>query len=189
LRYNSYHSDLIIASKYGLIKEGVAQRIPASTRSSWKKRDTSRILGYNEELLPPDFEGMVRTMATERKYRVMARGLYRVNQVLNGMLEECSEKKRLLHAHRERIVETVKEAGEKLGTGKLLRWFGISRQQFAYWKSSMKACSLSPIGICRKRHPHQLLPTEVKRVREYLKDPAFAHWPATSIYYKMVRRG
>ncbi len=43
--------------------------------------------------------------------------------------------------------------------------------------------------MCQKRHPNQLLPNEVKVIKQYLFDERFINWSTLYVYYQALRDG
>jgi putative transposase len=58
----------------------------------------------------------------------------------------------------------------------------------AYLKLQGKArCIQSPIGLCRIKHPAQLLPKEATIIKTFCEDERYQYWPLSSVYYEIIR--
>lgn len=182
----SYHSDLIVQYKLGMLNEKILKQIPSSTLHNWKNRDIHHLFGLESV---HDFEKnkeLIKTFVESQKMQKVARSMYEVYKTYNQILEKVSEKSKILRESREEIVRTIENVRPALGFKRSLKAFGITYQQFYAWKKHVR-CKMSDKFLCRKLNPKQLTQKEIDIISKYLKSPIYQHWNLSSIYYQILR--
>jgi putative transposase len=85
---------------------------------------------------------------------------------------------------REWLTDQVQRLSTVMSKTTAIRLTGLSQSAFSYSLSQVKnRCGVSPLLLCRKRHPHQLSVSEVNTIRQLFIDPKMACWPALSIFH------
>lgn len=86
------------------------------------------------------------------------------------------------------MVNAIEEVKQNVPIDKALKIFNISRSTFENYKSIViYKCESSYFNWCAKRFPNQLLPTEVKIIKQYMIDKNYKFWSKSSIYLKALR--
>ncbi len=182
----SYHTDLMIQYKLGMLDNSILKKIPSSTLHNWKNRDVHQIFGLESS---QDFEKnkeLIRTFMTSQKMQNVAKSMYTVYKTYNRIFDKLTDKSKIFRDFREDIIETIEKVRDPLGFEDALKAFDISYNQFYAWKRRIK-CRMHEKMFCRKLNPKQLTDREVKTISEYLQNPIYQHWNLSSIYYKILR--
>jgi transposase InsO family protein len=183
---SSYHSDLKIAFKLGIIPQEITLRVPRSTRYRFVHTDFSSLVGPEYSKLLDDLE-LFKWISAAKERLSFASCAFRIISALRKLdLSFSSLKKVKSPAIRTLIVQRINTAARFVPLGKILSFLGVSFRRFKAWKSGKLPCFSSPLGICRSSNPGQLSVVEVKRIRMAFRDPSTAHWPAISIAWKLI---
>ena len=178
----SYHTDIMIKYKLGVLEPGTIEKIPSSTLFNWKNKDFSQVFGL------PDVNDseidLMREFLTRKKLMQAAKALYFLFLTYKSVVNNFSNKKKLFYDLKELIVDTIDRTKEILGFDRVLNIFDISVSTYYYWKYKVK-CSDSLLKLCRIKHPLQLTVKEVKTIKRHLTDLNYIHWSLSSVYYKM----
>jgi putative transposase len=102
------------------------------------------------------------------------------------LIKSIPDKKEIYQQHAFVIESLLGKAGELVDIKKCLRWIGWSSRQHYHW-IKCDDCLDSLLGLCRKKHPFQLLKKELQVIKEYLLNPAYQHFSAASVYCQMLR--
>jgi hypothetical protein len=160
--------------------------IPRSTLSNWKKKDTSAIIGC-DHISERDLSTL-KAIAKNRKLLNAAKSLYYLFEVISTLVRQAENRAVLLRKNKSLILDIIEKAKPVLGVKRILKFFGLSQAKFYYWLEKNK-CRRSVFQLCQKRHPNQLLPGEVKKIKQYLFDVRFRNWSSLSVYYQALRDG
>jgi hypothetical protein len=188
-RYNSYHTYVKCLYVAGKLDPALLQQIPKSTRSNWNYYNLNKVLGWNEKT---DFDERLNVALQVSKNPLLFslnKTILQLGTLVSSCWNSAKEKKRFIREQGKKIVqlaETLPVAGKKV---KLLARFGISKQQYDYLKRTTHPCNASLQELCRRKHPQQLTQRTVQIIKKYCSDETTAHWPARSMYYKMMREG
>jgi len=74
-----------------------------------------------------------------------------------------------------------------IGHAKTLKYVGLSYQQWLNFRR-LSPCTKSPLQLCRRKHPSQLLNQEINRIVDHCTDTSYAAWPMASIYHNLIRK-
>jgi putative transposase len=84
------------------------------------------------------------------------------------------------------LQDVLNDKQTEQNANQILEALQISQQAYAHWFPNT-VCKNNIFGICQKKYPNQLLPTEVEIIKTYLLDTRYLQWSRTSIYLQMRR--
>src|SRR5271157_10248 len=183
---HSYHTDIAVQYKLGILDSALVAKIPSSTLHNWKKRDFSLLVGTG---YVTDFEQnlqMIRDFLSKKYLLNAAKAIYFVYSSCVAILNSIKNRDKIFRQSRGLIISTIDRVKDSIGFKRALRAFGISYQQYYAWKKKAQ-CKLLPFSLCRKLYYNQLTTKEVDTVKEYLKNPRYIHWNLTPVYFQMLR--
>ncbi len=183
LMKQTYHTNLLIKYKLGILEESKIKAIPNSTLYNWRQRDFSHIIGL------PDVNDseidIMRAFLSRKKLLQAAKALYYIFLAFQIVLSRINTSKNLFFESKELVIDTIDRTKDILNFDRLLRIFNITSQTYYYWKNKIE-CSDSLINLCKKRHPLQLTGREVLSIKQYLTSQKYINWSLSSVYYKMM---
>lgn len=182
--YNSYHTNLILLHHFDSLPAKLKSTIPRSTLSNWKKKNISGFIG--SDYISDSDLSTLRSIAKNRKLLNAAKALYYLFEVVSTLVKQADNKVALLRNNKSLILNIIEKVKPALGIKRILKSFGLSQAKFYYWLEQSK-CRRSIFQLCQKRHPNQLLPKEVKLIKQYLHDERFRNWSSLSVYYQAMR--
>jgi hypothetical protein len=184
--YNAYHSNMIFAFQMKLLPQKMLSLIPYSTRNNWKNYNTNKQIGAKDSSISSSDIDTLKKLLSRKKLLAAVAILMRINDVLLKTFANVRGHKKLLANSKNKIINIAERFDKSLEKQRILRWFGVTMQQFHYWKRNLKKCPSSIIDLCRTKHPQQLTTTETKTIQKYIENQDFAPWSLASIYYKIL---
>ena len=169
---HSYHTDIAVQYKLGILNQTLLKQIPSSTLHNWKNKDFSLLVGTE---YVSDFEQnlqMIKDFLSKKALLKAAKALYIVYCSYVMLFNMVKSKKKIFRRSKEIIVRAIDRIKDAVGFERALRAFGISYQQFYAWKRTIK-CPLSQVNLCRKIYYNQLTQKEVNVIKSYLANPVF----------------
>ena len=182
----SYHTDIILQYKLGILSGEIENQIPSSTLCNWKNRDTSLLFGLDLLSNYDDNLQMIRDFLSKAALLKAAKALYYIYSAYVKIFETIKNKKKLLHGSGKMVIKTIDMVKNTIGQNKALRAFGITYQQYYAWKKKT-ACKISPGNLCRKVYHNQLTVKEADIIKEYLAEPQYRHWNVNPVFYQILR--
>jgi len=180
----TYHTDISIRYKLGILDDKVVKDIPRTTLHNWKNRDFSKLFCFDNIYDNDENINLIREFLTRKKLLEAAKILYFVYSTLSMILSNLRNKKRVLFEAKDEIVKTIDLAKNVVGIKKACRIFQITYSKYNSWKNK---CKNSVIGLCRKVNLMQLAFAEVETVKKYCINKSLLNWSLSSVYYKMIR--
>ena len=184
--YQQYHTDLKIAVKAGLVSDHLLKTIPRTTRHRFKSQDFSKLLEGQESALLDHVEKL-KEITQSKLALSTALTVLRIASFVKSLglpFHKISSIK--IPEIRKSIVEFIRRVQPKLTLVKTLKYLGLSVQKFYSWSKNPNKCLSSPLGSCRKAHPNQLTPGELRAIRKAFTQVDFSHWPASSIAWHLI---
>jgi len=185
----TYHTYVKLLYVHGKLEPYAEKLIPSSTRHSWKGYDFSKVYGANDEQYFNEKLRVSLDVTTRQNLYELNRVIIHMIGVWNVLVSTVKNKKEVLKRCSNKMVEMIESLPKTWKANRLLYRIGISTQQYNYWKRSLKKCGSSLSSLCRIRHPQQLTQNEVRTIKSYMVANAFRHWPARSVFYKMLNDG
>lgn len=184
--YNSYHTNLILLHHFDCLSVELKSVIPRSTLSNWKKKDIAGIMGCSH--FSDSDISTLKAIAKSKKLLKAAKALYYLFRAISTLVRQAENKATLLRTNKLLILHTIEKVKPVLGLKRIIGALGLSQAKLYYWLEKQK-CKKSIFQLCQKRHPNQLLPGEVKMIKQYLLDEQFRNWSSLSVYYQALRDG
>lgn len=169
----SYHTDICIQYKLGMLDNELARQIPSSTLHNWKLRDFNNLFGTDQVEFSDEKIQLIKTFVSAKKRFKVIRALFRIHNTVQHLFNQIKDKSRILRQSKKQIVDTVENVKQS-GLNRAVVLLGISVQQFYAWKQKL-LCPKENIFVCNKRFPQQISMAEVKHIKQYLKLPRFLH--------------
>jgi len=182
----SYHTDLSIRFKLGLLNKKEKKNIPKSTLYSWNKRDFSKVVGCNDIFSDEKIE-IVKTFLSNQTLRKAAKGLFFIYSTWISITANIRGMKSLLRKNMETIVKTIERAIPLMGLKHACKLFKISQNQFYAWKNRVY-CDNSPLKQCTKQSLLNMSPSELTTLKKFVLDEQFKNYSLATIYYEMMRK-
>ncbi|MBN2215172.1 MAG: transposase [Bacteroidales bacterium] len=182
----SYHTDIILQYKLGILPREIMNHIPSSTLCNWKNRDTGLLFGLDLLSSYEDNLQMIKDFHSKATLLKAAKALYFIYSTYMNIFETIKNKKKLLHRSGKLVIQTIDMVKDTIGQNKALRAFGITYQQYYAWKKKI-TCKISPGNLCRKVYHNQLTFKEVDVIKRYLAKPQYRHWNITPVFYQILR--
>lgn len=182
----TYHSDIFVQFKLGILDTKVLKQIPRSTLHNWKSKDVHQLFGLDSV---HDFDENKEFLATFMKNRNLlqiVKSMYSIFSTYNTILGSIKNKNKVLRNSKEAIIKTIDNIKEAFGFSEAIEAFGISYQQFYAWKKHI-ICKQNCKILCRKLNTTQLTEKEVSSISKYIQKPEYQYWSYSSIYYQILR--
>src|SRR5271157_2276891 len=131
---HSYHTDIAVQYKLGILDSALVAKIPSSTLHNWKKRDFSLLVGTG---YVTDFEQnlqMIRDFLSKKYLLNAAKAIYFVYSSCVAILNSIKNRDKIFRQSRGLIISTIDRVKDSIGFKRALRTFGISYQQYYAWK-------------------------------------------------------
>ena len=182
----SYHTDIIIQYKLGILPKEIFKQIPSSTLDNWKNRDTCKLFGLDNVRDSEENLKMMKDYLSVKVLLKVAKAVYFIYCTYVMLFDSVKNKKKIFRQSKEIIINTIDRVKDSIGQERALRAFNISYQQFYAWKKKIN-CKISPANLCRKIYHNQLTAKEVDTIKEYLTKPEYRHWNITPVYFQVLR--
>ena len=143
----SYHTDICIQYKLGMLDEEVSRQIPSSTLHNWKHRDFKKLFGADEAVFSDEKIQMIKTFVSAKKSFKLIRAFFRVQQTVQQLFNQAKHKARILRDSKKQIVDTVENVKQSFGLDRAVVLLGISIQQYYAWKRKLRCTKENPL-VC-----------------------------------------
>ncbi|MCB1318639.1 MAG: transposase, partial [Leptospiraceae bacterium] len=183
----TYATGVIRAFRNGNLPAHISRSIPGSTRSDWRRRDLSNIVGFVEPEFTDGFSNPLlhwhnrMAQRSEAALKIMIRFYQQVVLSVRGS-------KRIWREQKHRIVGLIERIAPIIGLDTACELLNLTQQRFYRWKNE-RPCNNDVFGRCGRAHPGRLTPAEQAVVKEYVTDEATKNWPLSNRFSKMMRDG
>ena len=182
----TYHTDLRIMHRFGLLDNAIKKNIPKNTLYYWKNSD--RKITGSEIFFSDEKTELIKTFLSNQTLLNAAKGLYFIYCTWVSITNNIRGMKTQLRKNMEIIIRTIEDVEPLIGLKRACKWLKISLQQFYRWKRKIN-CSLSPLDECHKRNPLGISPSELEEVKTVVQNEQYKDYPISAIYYEMMRQG
>lgn len=183
-----YHPALIYSFQQGVLSVETLRAIPPSTRSDWRQRDLSRMIGFDPEDPFLRSTDLTRKILQRETLQAAVAALVRVSDFYITTLESLRGVKRVWKKRRAAIVQLIAEITPAVGLAEACRLLRLKPNGFYYWKRAVD-CPAHPAALCGKEHPGRLTLAECQTIESVLQKPETKHWPLVHRYLQMLREG
>jgi putative transposase len=184
----TYHPWLIIAFQAGILPTELMQGLPRSTKYDWQHKSLNACVGYYWYCQQEERLRILKEIYNSNKLMQVNRALLRVFAIKRFMHRHTLALKQGIQQVPGTVVNTIQKTGRVLGMGKTLKLLQLPYSSYLKMKNRLR-CVQSPLGLCRIKHPAQLLPAEIGTIKKYCEDETYRHWPRSSIYYQLIKQG
>ncbi|MGD2033807.1 MAG: DDE-type integrase/transposase/recombinase [Bacteroidales bacterium] len=182
----SYHTDITIQYKLGILDTNLVKQIPSSTLHNWKNKDLSLLFGSEHVSDSEQNLQMIKDFLTRKSLLQIAKAVYYVYCSYVKLFDQVKNKRKILHQSKDLVIKTIDQIKDTVSFNRAVNAFGISCQQYYAWKKKVQ-CKILPPSLCRKVYHNQLTTKEVGLIKKYLKNPQYRHWSVTSVFYQILR--
>lgn len=187
--YNTYHPNLKLLAINNLLPNNYKAIIPASTIATWKGNPNcvEGVVGMDSFVGHDDFMRIIEAASTRIEIYKSFRAMLKIIDTYITIFNSLKNKKEVFQINHSKICDGIIYLKKIIGIKRACKVFGISTNQFGYWKKSTVGCTNSSLNLCRKTYNHQLLETEIEVIKHYFTAKAFLFWPASSVYYQILK--
>jgi hypothetical protein len=181
----SYHPLVTYCYLNNLLSQEQLASIPYSTKNYWNEDYKNRLFG--KEWFATHEREQLQFLVLQQK-RFVFRCLKAVMMLLNSLVQihsQCVGFKKAVRTQAETVVRLINSLKHNVPLTQLCKVFSISTQQFYTWKNKHQ-CALSPVRLCFKRYPFQLVPKAFEAIEHALKNKVYDCLPKVSIYYQLL---
>ena len=181
----SYCTDLALQFKFNLLSKDIYKNIPKSTLYVWKNKDFSKMIGYDITFTDEKIE-LIKTFLSNQTLLKAAKGLFFIYSTVISITANIRGMKTLLRKNMEAIIKTIDHAIPLMGLKHACKLSRISQNQYYAWKRKI-ICAFSPLGNCFKQNMLNISPSELKTIKQFVRNEEYKDYPLTAIYYEMMR--
>jgi putative transposase len=181
-------------ARHGVINDVLStseiKLIPSSNISRWKTESNEKYL-YCEinKIVVKELE-LIRKMNQSSKIKKVVSSYFLLCDTFHSVIASVKGIKTVIRKHRDIIVNTIENVKEFISVDSALKVFNLSRSSFEHYKNRLiYQCDNSYFKWCAKKHPNQLLSSELSVIRKYMTHQIYKHWSKSSVYLKAIIDG
>ena len=182
----SYHSDIFIQYKLGILPDNILKTIPSSTLHNWKKKDAKNLFGLESVNNYEENVELIKEFLSKKSLLNAAKAMYIIYKTYVSLFQSVKSGKNIMRQSKDIIIQAIDKTKSVIGHKRALKAFDINYQQYHAWKKSVE-CKLSKNILCRKNYYNQLTIKEVETIKTYLSNETYRRWNITNIYYQMLK--
>ncbi len=162
--------------------------IPKSNISRWKHQAEDKYIDCELARFINKEVELIKRIDENKKLKKANETYFKLADTFNEIVSKVKGVKKAIGNHQELILETISEAKESVSINRVLKTFGISQSTFQNYKNkAIASCSFSLFKNCVKKHPFQLLQSEIYTIKEYMNHSVYKYWSKSSVYFKALR--
>ena len=186
---NSYHSDLKLSARLGILPQRFLTVIPRSSLYRFKTSDYSNLVGSELSAIVENLD-LIKLIAQSKAALTAASAVLRVASFMRSIGIPLGQGASIrVPQLKGKLVSFVDRVSSLLSRDKILKLIGISAGRFRSWARGHRLCPSSPLDRCRKAYPQQLSVSEVRSISRAFKNPRFSRWPASSVAWQLINEG
>ena len=164
--------------------------IPSSNISRWKSESNDKYLHCEiNQIIANEIE-LIRKMNHTSKVKRIVSSYFQLCETFHAVISSVKGIKTSIRKHHDVIVNTIENVKEFVPINSALKVFNLSRSSFEHYKNRLLyQCDDSYFNWCVKKHPNQLLNSEIITIKKYMTDELCKHWSKSSIYLKAIIDG
>ena len=164
--------------------------IPSSNISRWKSESEDKYEFCEINKIVADEIELIKKINQSSKVKRIVTGYFQLCDVFHSVLSSVKGIKTVIRKHRDVIVNTIENVKEFVSIDAALKVFNLSRSSFEHYKNRLLyRCDDSYFNWCIKKHPNQLLSSEVVTIKKYMTHEIYKYWSKSSIYLKAILDG
>ena len=181
----SYHTDVCLQYKLGLLDAEIQNQIPYTTLANWRKKDFNQYFGMDGNFTEEKIE-LIRNFINQKQLLNVAKAIYYVYAFFTKISCEFKQRKKIFRKYKDEIINIIDYIKPTIGFIGALKRFQITYQQYYAWKKKIKCKDVS-WDSCPKIFYNQLSITEINSLKKYFTNPGFSNFSLSTIYYKMLK--
>jgi len=181
----SYHTDICLQYKLGLLPIEIQNQIPYTTLANWKKKDYNQHFGMDGCFTDEKIE-LIRNFVTQKQLLNAAKAIYFVYSFFAKISCELKQRQKTFRKYKDKIINIIDYIKPTIGFESALKRFQITYQQYYAWKKKIN-CDNTFWDSCPKVFYNQLTFSEIGVMKKYLSDTRLANFSMSTIYYQMMR--
>lgn len=187
-RYDTTLIYLFIQNKEHLLAQELVNRIPASTKATWRNYSCSDFFGNEQVAILNEGIRYVELYQKYKRIKMVLKAVQAIYISIAGLIAPFKKAFYTINDNRLKVLDLIHEYKSVIDLKCLLNVFQISRSTYNHFllKEKIK-CFSSFMGLCSRRYGSQLTRLQVLKIKSALLDPVFSHWPICSIAYHFQR--
>lgn len=182
-----YHTSLKELIHFGLMPKPYLKSIPRSNVHRWKHDDFKRYKGSEINNIADNHAELIQTL---NEWPKMFKAYGKLVKTFMSIAQRTNDFPSVLRDHKHNVVKAINSTKKLISIDKAVKVFGISAGTFYTWViDTQLSCSKSYFKKCNRVYSNQVTPTEVKTIKQALRNPKTLHWSIQSVYDKGFRSG
>jgi putative transposase len=181
-----YHPYIPLAFHLQILPQQALLQIPRSTKYYWRKKELHSLSGAEYANSQDEFLNTLSLIARNKQLLSANKALLKVIALIKFVIKYKGAIKAGRSAINSCLLSKVKDISSVIGFHKTLKWIGFSYSQ---WRriTNKQLCAHSPFLLCRRKHPAQLLTSEITTLTNACYNQTYKAWPLSSIYHQLIR--
>lgn len=177
--------------RYGLynnLPEEIKVQIPRTNIHRWSHEKDNKYLGCEVAKFIKEELELIKQTGESRNAKKVLEMYLKLSQTYHSITGKIKGVKNTVAGNKDKIVETIEHLKSFVSVDAALKIFNISRATYQNYKTLvLNKCSASYFEWCVKHYPHQLLKTEVIKIKYYFENKNYQFWSKASLYYLGLR--
>ena len=181
-------------TRHGLLEHYLTSEqikaIPSSNRSRWKHENPDKYKFCELNQFLESEAVFLQKLQDSQKIKELAKAYFIISEALQLYYGHVKGIKKIARENKELIVNTIDQIKDVIPVNTALDLFQISRATFQHYKTTViYKCDNSYFEWCSRSFPQQLIPSEIRTIKQYLDKDRYRYWSKSSIYALAVRKG
>lgn len=188
MKQRKIHSDLKILVALNALPESFRKEIHRSQLKRYKDTQPGEFFGHELSALANHEKEWIRQAGDFPGLKNTFKAVLKVFVFFRATLTTCKGFNNTIRSQQDFFVELSQRFRAIIPVRSFAKLIGIDESTLRQWIRRVRVrCSDSLINGCRKTHPNQLLPVEIKKMKTLLTDDEFHFWPLQSLYYYALK--
>ena len=132
----SYHTDICLQYKLGLLDAEIQNQIPYTTLANWRKKDFNQHFGMDGCFTEEKIE-LIRNFISHKQLLNAAKAIYFVYSFFTKICFEFKQRKKIFRKYKDEIINIIDYIKLTIGFNSALKRFQITYQQYYAWKKKI----------------------------------------------------
>lgn len=173
---------------YNNLPEEIKTQIPRTNIHRWANETDDKYFGCEVAKFIKEELELIKQTGQSRNAKKVLETYFKLSQIYHSITGKTKALRNAITRNKEKIVETIEHFKPFVSINDTLKIFNISRATYQNYKTLvLNKCSSSYFEWCVKRYPHQLLKTEVFKIKSYFENKNYQFWSKASLYYLGLR--
>ena len=160
--------------------------VPRKTFEYWKTHQLKHLQGRDYAPFDPEAISDLYQIYSNKRIFALAKASAHANARFLEVFEKLDSKlkKSIFSEFKEDITGTFNLISNFVSKDKAYKLLGVN-PHFIHYKSDEKICHTSAFGKCLKKHPLQMLSTEIEKIKDFFFSSPYKYWQKSSVYWKL----